>query len=167
MLYLLYVTGMRISELTNLTVSDIQFDTGFISVRGKGGKGRLVPIPEAIVLDIKSYLNEIHPKLLGKKSEFRSSDYLFPVLYAGKLKHITRQAFWAILKKMAILACVKKSLSPHKLRHSLATHLLRKGANLRSLQLLLGHENLSTVQIYTHIDTSYLRQVYDKYHPRS
>lgn len=166
-LYLLYITGMRISELVSLTISNIQFDTGFISVNGKGGKGRLVPIPASLITDIKTYLNSVHSRLLGKKSEFRSTDYLFPVLYSGKIKHISRQAFWIILKKIAVSAGIKAPLSPHKLRHSLATHLLKKGANLRSLQLLLGHENLSTVQIYTHVDTGYLRKIYDKYHPRS
>jgi len=167
MLYLLYVTGMRITELITLTISSIQFDTGFISINGKGGKGRIVPIGQSMVQDINHYLNNVHNKLLGKNREFRSTDFLFPVLYAGKIRHITRQAFWGILKKMAMQSGVNKTLSPHKLRHSLATHLLKNGANLRSLQLLLGHENLSTVQIYTHIDTGYLRKIYDKYHPRS
>lgn len=166
-LFLLYVTGMRITELVSLTISNIQFDTGFISVNGKGGKGRLVPIPLSIIADIKDYLNNVHSKLLGKNRGFASSDFLFPVFYAGKIKHISRQAFWIILKKMAARSGVKSTLSPHKLRHSLATHLLKKGVNLRSLQLLLGHENLSTVQIYTHVDTGYLRKIYDKYHPRS
>ncbi len=165
-LYLLYVTGMRISELVSLTISNIQFDTGFISVTGKGGKGRLVPIPQTLVSEIKNYLNDVHCKLMGKNGN-RSSEYLFPVLYSGKIRHITRQAFWIILKKIAVQAGIKTTLSPHKLRHSLATHLLKKGANLRSLQLLLGHENLSTVQIYTHVETGYLRKIYDKYHPRS
>lgn len=167
MLYLLYVTGMRITELITLKVSNIQFDTGFICVHGKGGKDRLVPIPQDMLGQVNQYLDKIHPRLLGKNREYKSADYLFPVFYGGKIKHISRQAFWIILKKMTCQSGIQKPLSPHKLRHSLATHLLRKGANLRSLQLLLGHENLSTVQIYTHIDTSYLRQVYDKYHPRS
>jgi integrase/recombinase XerD len=167
MLFLLYVTGMRISELCNLSISNIQFDSGFISVNGKGGKGRLVPIPQTLIKEMQEYLNKIHPKLIGRKSSFQSNDYLFPVLYSGKIKNISRQAFWIILKRIAVCAGINKSISPHKLRHSLATHLLRKGANLRSLQLLLGHENLSTVQIYTHVDTGYLRKIYDKYHPRS
>ena len=167
MLYMLYITGMRITELITLTISSIQFDTGFISISGKGGKGRMVPIPQSTVMEINTYLKTVHNRLLGKNREFLSTDYLFPVLYAGKIRHITRQAFWGILKKLAIESGVNKTLSPHKLRHSLATHLLKNGANLRTLQLLLGHENLSTVQIYTHIDTGYLRKIYDKYHPRS
>jgi len=167
MLYMLYVTGMRISELTKLTVTAIQFDTGFISVSGKGGKGRMVPIPQSMIEDIKCYLNSVHKRLLGKNREMLSTDYLFPILYSGKINPITRQAFWGILKKMAIQSEIAKNVSPHKLRHSLATHLLKNGANLRLLQLLLGHENLSTVQIYTHVETGHLRKIYDKYHPRS
>jgi len=167
MLYLLYVTGMRITELCNLTISNMQFDVGFISVHGKGGKGRLVPIPQGLIKEIKAYLDNTHKKLLHRAGDFKSTDYLFPLIYAGKIKNISRQAFWTILNKMALSAGITQKISPHKLRHSLATHLLRKGANLRSLQLLLGHENLSTVQIYTHVDTGYLRKVYDKFHPRS
>ena len=94
-------------------------------------------------------------------------DFLFPIVYAGKVKAITRQSFWKILKDMWAKTGNKKSISPHQLRHSLATHMLRKGVDLRSLQMILGHENLSTVQIYTHLDVGYLRDVYDKKHPRA
>lgn len=176
MLYMVYVTGMRITELVTLKISNLQFDTGFISITGKGGKGRLIPVPLPVMQELKTYLNDIHPKLLNSKAlhitqdnkiSYRSNDYLFPVVYAQKVKHISRQSFWIILKKMAFDCGIKREISPHQLRHSLATHLLKKGANLRSLQLLLGHENLSTVQIYTHVDTQYLRKVYDKFHPRS
>lgn len=167
MLYMLYITGMRITELVTLTVSAIQFDTGFISISGKGGKGRMVPIGQSMIQEINEYLKTVHVVLLGKNREFRATDYLFPVMYGGRIRHITRQAFWGILKNIAKQSGINKSISPHKLRHSLATHLLKNGANLRTLQLLLGHENLSTVQIYTHVDTGYLRKVYDKYHPRS
>lgn len=167
MLYLLYVTGMRITELCNLSISNIQFDTGFISVNGKGGKGRLVPIPQSLIKEVQDYISNIHSKLIGRKASLGCVDSLFPILYSNKIKNISRQAFWMILKKMALCAGINKSISPHQLRHSLATHLLRKGVNLRSLQLLLGHENLATVQIYTHVDTGYLRKIYDKYHPRS
>lgn len=166
MLHLLYVTGMRITELVNLTISNIQFDTCFILVNGKGGKDRLIPIPKVIAEDIQNYLDTAY-KNLYKIEELKSVDYLFPVLYGKKIKHISRQALWNIVKTMSIQSGINKPLSPHKLRHSLATHLLHKGANLRSIQLLLGHENLSTVQIYTHVDTQYLRKLYDKYHPRS
>ncbi len=167
MISLLYVTGMRVSELTNLKISDIRFDTGFITVSGKGGKERLVPVPKEFLLELEqNYLKTAHANLLGK-SNLNSSACLFPVLYGAKIRPITRQAFWQILKNLAKQANIKSELSPHKLRHSLATHLLRKGANLRLLQMLLGHENLSTVQIYTHVDVDYLRSIYDKRHPRS
>lgn len=167
MLYLLYVSGMRISELINLKLSDIHFDTGFVAVSGKGGKGRMIPIPEPMLALLKEYLEKVHGKLISKKVKQRATDYLFPVSYGGKIKAITRQAFWGILKALWKKTGSVKPISPHKLRHSLATHMLKNGADLRSLQLLLGHENLSTVQIYTHLETGYLRTVYDKKHPRS
>ena len=162
LLYLLYVTGMRISELVALEIPQFQFDTGFIHVQGKGGKARMVPVPEAILEMVKKYVSDMRVKMPNHQT-----DFLFPVLYAGAIKHITRQAVWAMLKQFCIRAGIKKTISPHKLRHSLATHMLKSGVDLRSLQILLGHENLATVQIYTHVETSYLRTLYDKKHPRS
>ncbi len=167
MLYLLYVTGMRISELVNLTVSSIDFSSGFVTVPGKGGKERMVPLPHHMSELIKSYLKTIYPNLLTKKNTTLKTDYLFPTFYGGKLKPMSRQMFWIYLKSVAEQAGISTELSPHKLRHSLATHLLKKGANLRSLQMLLGHEQLTTVQIYTHVETEHLRKIYDKKHPRS
>lgn len=168
MLTLLYVTGMRISELIALKISDIQFDTGFLTISsGKGGKGRIVPIPQPVQVILREYIELTHALLTKSKGQLIFTDWLFPVVYGGKVKHITRQAFWSILKKIARASGMEKNISPHKLRHSLATHLLKNGADLRSLQMLLGHENISTVQIYTHVETSYLREVYDKKHPRS
>jgi len=167
MLYLLYVSGMRISEMINMHLSDIHFDTGFIAITGKGGKGRMIPIPPPMLAMLKQYLDTVHRNFVAKKAKKRATDYLFPIYYGGKIKPITRQAFWGILKKLWKKTGIIKPISPHKLRHSLATHMLKNGADLRSLQLLLGHENLSTVQIYTHLETSYLRSVYDKKHPRS
>lgn len=166
MLYLLYVSGMRISELTHLQLSDIHFDTGLIYVQGKGGKGRMIPIPEQMMRILKEYIKTVHQSFVAKKGA-RKTEYLFPVYYAGKSKPITRQAFWVILRQLWEKTGIKRSISPHKLRHSLATHMLKNGADLRSLQMLLGHENLSTVQIYTHVETSYIRKIYDKKHPRS
>lgn len=163
MLYLLYVTGLRITELTQLLTSSILWDSGFLKVEGKGGKQRMVPLPEAMRTSLKEYLKKYHSTL----SHSRKTDYLFPILYAGTIRPITRQAFWGILKQLCAKAGLPKSISPHQLRHSLATHLLKRGADLRSLQMLLGHENLSTVQIYTHVETSHLRKIYDKKHPRS
>ena len=163
-LSMLYATGMRISELVCIKISSIRFDEGLIEVAGKGGKGRMVPIPKSTLANLNSYIEDVHPRLISTKQK---TDYLFPLIYSGRVKNITRQAFWLILKELAKKAEIKSEVSPHKLRHSLATHLMRKGANLRTLQLLLGHENLSTVQIYTHVDTGYLRKVYDKKHPRA
>jgi len=167
MLYLLYVSGMRISELINVRLSDIHFDTGFIAVTGKGGKGRMIPLPQPMLAMLQTYLDTVHRNFMSKKVKRSAVDYLFPISYGGKIKAITRQAFWGILKSLWKKTGNVKHISPHKLRHSFATHMLKGGADLRSLQLLLGHENLSTVQIYTHLEVSYLRSVYDKKHPRS
>lgn len=167
MLYLLYVSGMRISELVNLTVGHVQLDTGFLMVTGKGGKSRMIPIPETMVTLLKRYLEEVLPSLMNKQGKQRKGDFLFPVTYAGKMKAISRQAFWLILRDLWKKTGIQRSISPHQLRHSLATHMLKNGVDLRSLQMILGHENLSTVQIYTHLETGYLRKVYDKKHPRS
>ncbi len=160
MLSLLYVTGLRITELTKITTHAIRWDTGFLHVDGKGGKQRMVPLPLPMITLLKEYLS-------SDISDKKDTDYLFPIRYGGKIKPISRQAFWAILKQLWKKTGIAKSISPHQLRHSLATHLLNRGADLRSLQLLLGHENLSTVQIYTHVETSHLRTIYDKKHPRS
>lgn len=167
MLYLLYVSGTRISELTKLQLSDIHFDTGLIFVHGKGGKGRMVPIPEQMLEMLKEYINTVHRSFVSKRGILRKTEYLFPIYYAGKSKAISRQAFWIILRQLWEKTDIKRPISPHKLRHSFATHMLKNGADLRSMQLLLGHENLSTVQIYTHVETSYIRKIYDKKHPRS
>ncbi len=165
MLYLMYVSGMRVSELTHLTVSDIHFDTGFIAVTGKAGKQRMIPIPQPMLAMIKKYIQAMQQ--IFKCSAIKDADYLFPVQYGKKIKPITRQACWGIIKKLCKKSAIERSISPHQLRHSLATHMLQKGADLRSLQLLLGHENITTVQVYTHVETTHLREVYDKKHPRS
>lgn len=167
MLQLLYVTGLRISELVHLTVSSIDFSSGFLMVSGKGGKDRMVPLPQHMLELLSAYLETTYPQLLIKKDQIYTSEFLFPTLYGGKIKAMSRQLFWMYLKEIAVQAGIQKELSPHQLRHSLATHLLKKGANLRSLQVLLGHEQLATVQIYTHVETEHLRKVYDKKHPRS
>lgn len=166
MLYLLYVSGMRVSEMVQLKTSDLQFDTGVVLVRGKGGKHRMVPLPLAILAMIKEYITTTLPALVHQKGTEIKTDYLFPIRYGGILKPISRQAFWVILNDLCARSGITRSISPHKLRHSLATHMLKNGADLRSLQLLLGHENVATVQIYTHLETSHLRAVYDKKHPR-
>lgn len=167
MLYLLYVSGMRVSEMVNLCTHDLHFDTGIVQVQGKGGKQRIIPLPHPIMAMLKEYINITHPELIHQKGTESKTDFLFPIRYAGVLKPISRQAFWVILNDLCTKSGVGRSISPHKLRHSLATHMLKNGADLRSLQMLLGHENIATVQIYTHLETSHLRSVYDKKHPRS
>lgn len=166
MLYVLYVTGMRVSELIALNLAHVQRDSALIAIDGKRGKQRLVPIPDRMMQELYGYIDQIRPVLFGQRT-IGSSTYLFPVLYGKKVKPLTRQAFWAIIKQLCKKAGIGLSISPHTLRHSFATHMLAKGANLRALQMLLGHEQLTTVQIYTHIDTQHLRKIYDKKHPRS
>jgi integrase/recombinase XerD len=167
MLYLMYTSGMRVSELIRLKTSDVQFDTGFVIVDGKGGKQRLVPVPRSILSMLQEYIDIKLESQNAKRKARTIIPYLFSTQYAGAIKPMSRQSFWIILKAMWAKTGSKKNISPHQLRHSLATHMLKKGMDLRSLQMILGHENLSTVQIYTHIETSYLRTIYDKKHPRS
>ncbi len=166
MLYLLYASGMRVSELINIRIDQIEFDTGFIKLEGKGGKERTVPLPKNILDLLLFYIENIRKKIIGKRGGDRFN-YLFIGKYQNKIKPLTRQSLWIILKKMLIDAGITKNISPHSLRHSLATHLLKGGANIRSLQLLLGHEQITTVQIYTHLEKSHLREIYDRKHPRA
>ena len=165
-LYILYVAGIRVSELTQLSISDVHFDTGFVLIEGKGGKQRMIPVPQQLMTMIKNYLQEKKLFFARKKID-DNTGYLFAIVYGEKIKPISRQSCFLMLKKICKQAGIKKEISPHQLRHSLATHMLQKGMDLRSLQLLLGHENIATVQIYTHLDTKHLRDVYDKKHPRS
>ncbi|NBQ17380.1 site-specific tyrosine recombinase XerD [bacterium] len=167
MLYVLYTCGLRISELVNLRTCNIDFSSGFITIDGKGGKERMVPLQHDINVMLQEYLEKTYPQLGSQKSDKILSDLLFPVYYGGVTKALTRQSFWGYLKKLSVAAGIQKDISPHQLRHSLATHLLKNGADLRSLQLLLGHEHLETVQIYTHLETNHLRKIYDAKHPRS
>jgi integrase/recombinase XerD len=164
MLYLMYVTGMRVSELIKVQIDDLMFESGFVLVRGKGGKQRHIPLPPSMATLLKEYLAGAHPNVLKQAP---ISPYLFPITYAGVSKPLSRQTFWGILKDIWARTGIDRPLSPHGLRHSLATHLLKGGADLRSLQLILGHENLTTVQVYTHVETTHLREVYNKKHPRS
>lgn len=168
MLYLLYASGMRVSELVNMTTDQIHFDTGFIQLVGKGHKERVIPLPKNILEMLRQYLEVVYKQLIPEKiSNIGKKNYLFPAVYNNAIKPISRQLFWVTLKKILSLAAIFKNVSPHSLRHSLATHLLKNGADIRSLQMLLGHENLATVQIYTHLGTSQVRKVYDKKHPRA
>ena len=169
MLYVLYASGMRVSELVNLTVDNIHFDTGFIKIIGKGSKERMVPLPKNILELLRYYLEHTYPKLLSNHYHLvnKKKQFLFAAIYSDHIKPISRQSFWLSLKKILQQADILKNVSPHSMRHSLATHLLQQGADLRSLQMLLGHQNLSTVQIYTHLGNTELRKIYDKKHPRA
>ena len=165
MIALAYVCGVRVSELVQLTRSNINFDDHLIHVTGKGNKERIIPLPESVVQLLQEYLTISQPHLF--KNMTIDSDYLFPILYAQQVKPMTRQGFWIILKDVVKKAGLSDTISPHVLRHSIATHLLKKGANLRLLQMALGHESLETVQVYTHIEVSHLRKLYDEKHSRA
>jgi integrase/recombinase XerD len=168
MLYMLYATGMRVSELVNVTIDQILFDEGFICIHGKGGKDRMVPLPKNIIELLRYYLTHVHPKMVRPNiEEAQQPRYMFATCHRGHIKPLSRQSLWIALKKVVRQAAIVKNISPHSLRHSLATHLLSKGADLRSLQLLLGHQNLSAVQIYTHLGDATLRKIYDAKHPRA
>ena len=169
MLYLLYATGMRISELLSLTLDSIQFQTGFVTIVGKGKKERSVPLQKSVLELVRMYVTTAYHGLLlqaGVEKQ-KGENYLFFSVQNKIIKPLSRQTFWGILKKLLVGAHISKAISPHSLRHSLATHLLHKGVDLRSLQLLLGHEQIATVQIYTHLEKSELRKIYDKKHPRA
>jgi len=159
MLELLYATGLRVSELVFLKTNDINTADGFLICRGKGGKERIVPFGNSAVKALHKYLENARPKLLK-----RSNDYLFLTYRGGAF---TRQGFWKLLKAYAQTANIASKISPHTLRHSFATHLLERGADLRSVQLMLGHSQITSTQIYTHVSRERLRRVYDKYHPRA
>lgn len=168
MLQLLYATGLRITEMVTLRLENIHFDTGFVSVTGKGGRQRDIPVPLAIGEALHYYVRTILPPMLVDTGiVVGAKTLLFPTVRNGKMAAITRQAFWGILKKMLKGSGIAKNVSPHTLRHSLATHLLQAGADIRSLQLWLGHEQMSTVEIYTHLDKHMVRKTYDKKHPRA
>lgn len=160
MLELLYATGIRVSELVALNVPDINLDAGFVRCRGKGSKERVVPVGSVAVRALKNYLEQGWPRLSRDPSE----GALFVNQHGRRL---TRQGFWKILKKYARMAGITKEITPHTLRHSFATHLLENGADLRAVQEMLGHADISTTQIYTHVTKHRLRDVYARAHPRA
>ena len=157
MLILLYATGLRVSELTSLTPHQLELKQGYLRVRGKGQKERIVPFAPYAGEQVRTYLEQ-HRLALNPQGDFLFLNHL-----GGRL---SRQAFWKILKALAVIAGVKKAISPHVLRHSFATHLLEGGMNLRGLQMLLGHSDLSTTQIYTQITPEHLKDAHRRYHPR-
>ena len=159
---LLYATGMRVSELLSLRPADVNLEASYLTCTGKGAKQRIVPFGEAAGEWVSRYAREGRPALLGR----RSSPRLF-VNARGGGPGLTRVGFWKILKRYAVQAGVSTTLSPHMLRHSFATHLLERGADLRAIQMMLGHADLSTTQIYTHVLEQRMRNVYDRFHPRA
>lgn len=159
MLELLYATGLRVTELVSLTLDQISLRQGLVRIIGKGGKERLVPLGELAVTEVEGYLRHARPELLkGKQSEV-----LFP---SKRAQMMTRQTFWHRIKHYALRAGISTELSPHTLRHAFATHLLNHGADLRVVQLLLGHSDLSTTQIYTHVAKARLQELHRQHHPR-
>ncbi|MGD2141780.1 MAG: site-specific tyrosine recombinase XerD [Burkholderiales bacterium] len=159
MLETLYASGLRVSELVSLTVQQLNQNAGVLRVLGKGAKERLVPVGEEALDWIRRYLAGARPALLGA----RSSDALFVTTRAQAM---TRQAFWNLIKRYAVAAGIRKKVSPHTLRHAFATHLLNHGADLRAVQMLLGHTDISTTQIYTHVARERLKDLHAKHHPR-
>lgn len=159
MLELLYASGLRVSELTNARLEALHLDEGVIRVTGKGNKTRLVPVGRVAREAIREYLDQERPKLVGKKT----GSHVFLNIRGGKL---TTQRIWQIVKERAKLAGIDTNVYPHLLRHSFATHLLGNGADLRVIQELLGHADIATTQIYTHVDQKRLRQVHRQFHPR-
>ena len=159
MLETIYATGLRVSELVNLALSELDSTAGLVRVTGKGGRERIVPLGEEALAHLGQYLNDARPELLRD----RVSEAVFVTRRGGPM---SRQAFWQLIKRYATVAGVDEALSPHSLRHAFATHLLNHGADLRSVQMLLGHSNLSTTQIYTHVARARLQSLHAEHHPR-
>ncbi|MCF7908727.1 MAG: site-specific tyrosine recombinase XerD [Candidatus Omnitrophica bacterium] len=159
-LELMYATGLRVSELTKLKSSDVNLDVGFLRCKGKGSKERIVPMGKISDHFINSYITQARAKLLGKKV----SIYLF---LAQGGRPLSRQSVWKMIKKQVRKSGIRKKVSPHTLRHSFATHLLERGADLRSVQEMLGHASITTTQIYTHVNETRLKKIHRQFHPRA
>lgn len=159
MIYLLYSTGVRVSELVKLPLVACNLNSGFVRILGKGDKERLIPFGEAAEKELRRYLDTSRATILNGKR----SNALFVTNRGGAM---TRLRFWQILKETAVAAGISKDISPHMLRHSFATHMLAHGADLRAVQLMLGHADITTTQIYTHIDQDRLKSIHKKFHPR-
>jgi integrase/recombinase XerD len=160
MLETLYATGLRVSELVKLRLRDVNFDAGYLMALGKGRKERLVPIGEQAIASIRSYVDATRATF----ARARALDTLF-LTHHGRA--MTRQGFWKLIGRYATAAGIRKRISPHKLRHSFATHLVERGADLRAVQAMLGHADIGTTEIYTHVSRGHLRAVYDRFFPRA
>jgi integrase/recombinase XerD len=161
MLELLYATGIRVSELIGLDIDNVHLAMGFVRCHGKGNKERIIPIGRTAADSLKHFLDVGRPQFVSQKHQ----DNALFLNHQGK--RLSRQGFWKILKKLAREAGIAKELTPHTLRHSFATHLLENGADLRAVQEMLGHADISTTQIYTHVTKTKLKDVYSKFHPRA
>lgn len=160
MLELLYASGLRVSELVGLRLADLDLAVGVVRVLGKGHKERLVPLGDAAAQSLRAYLGDGRPRLEKRRPS--------PHLFLGRHgRGLTRQMFWQLLRRSVRAAGITKPVTPHTLRHSFATHLLERGADLRSVQLMLGHADIGTTQIYTHLTRAHLKAIYDKHHPRA
>jgi len=158
-LEIMYATGMRVSETATLKLSDLNLEVGFLKCRGKGSKERIVPVGHTAQDFLRKYLTESRPRLLGRKISLN-------LFLAQGGRSLSRQSIWKMVKKIVKKAGVRKKVSPHTLRHSFATHLLERGADLRSVQEMLGHASVTTTQLYTHINQSWLKEIHRKFHPR-
>lgn len=159
-LEVMYATGLRVSEMVELLMNNVNLGMGFVKCAGKGGKERIVPLGREAAGCVKKYLEKTRPGLAKSRADERH-------LFLSKLgKKISRQSFWKMIKKYARLAGIKRKIKPHTLRHSFATHLLERGADLRSVQEMLGHADISTTQLYTHINRERLKGIHKKFHPR-
>jgi integrase/recombinase XerD len=159
MLEILYATGLRVSELLGLTMPSINMEAGFVRTLGKGSKERMVPMNDQARDSLGLYLSDSRPYLMKKNK----TTFLF---LNSRGTVLSRQGFWKIIKRYGIMAGIRKEITPHSLRHSFASHLLECGADLRSVQLLLGHADITTTQIYTHVSRERLKRIHEKYHPR-
>ncbi|PTK67361.1 site-specific tyrosine recombinase XerD [Staphylococcus borealis] len=159
-LELLYATGMRVTELIQIEIDDVNLIMGFVKVFGKGNKERIIPLGDTVIEYLDTYINTVRPQLLKKTV----TNVLFLNMHGRAL---TRQGIWKLIKQYGLKANINKTLTPHTLRHSFATHLLENGADLRAVQEMLGHSDISTTQLYTHVSKTQIRQMYNQFHPRA
>jgi integrase/recombinase XerD len=161
MLELLYATGLRVSELVSLPLAEVRFDAGYVLVTGKGKKQRVVPIGERALQALRGYADGARAELV------RTAHAPSALFLTSRGRPMTRQGFWKLLRRHARAAGITKPFSPHTLRHSFATHLVERGADLRAVQAMLGHADISTTQVYTHLSRAHLRRLYERFHPRA